>query len=90
MFYPSLAFRKIGPSDLLCFAHQSFLENPVRPIYYDLPNILGLGGGESYWVRIKAGPFLVPPPTTHPHAPEGFTTSYLPVCGVGETRRWLV
>ena len=27
----------IGPSDLLCFTHQSFLENPFRLIFWEIP-----------------------------------------------------
>ena len=36
MFPTSIVFSDIGASDLLWFAHQSFLANPVHPIYYFL------------------------------------------------------
>ena len=37
MAYPSIVFSEPGSSDLLCFAHQSFLAESVRLIYYVSP-----------------------------------------------------
>ena len=39
MFYPVVVFIEIGSPDILRFTHQSFLEYPVRPIYYFYPPI---------------------------------------------------
>ena len=100
IFRPSIIFSEPGSSDLLRFAHQSFLANPVNPIYYGSHINHFSEPGSSDLLRCTPHAFLSksahliycvfrgsPPALVSPSC---FTTFYLEVWGLGGTRRGFV